>query len=104
MSKRLVFRVIHKLSLLYQWDQPEGHRWVRRHWAVSCPEGWLRESPNPVPFHFKRDAVRCAVALARGCGQPAQVVIHGRDGKIQREYTYPRSSDPRPTKAGKYRE
>lgn len=45
----------------------------------------------------KRDAVAYAVDLAK-YRQPSTLKIHKRDGTIQEERTYPRSSDPRRTK------
>ena len=38
--------------------------------------------------------VRAVVALAKE-NEPSQVVVHGKTGKIQIEYTYPRKSDPK---------
>lgn len=45
----------------------------------------------------KQDAVLLAIEFAR-MYQPSSLRIHGRDGRIQQERTYPRSSDPRRTK------
>jgi len=87
MSKHLVFRIL-----------PPPERWWTNLWEIRLPPSVDKQWSDQwrLLFSRKRDAVQCAQWLARGCGQPAQVVIHGRDGKIQREYTYPRSSDPRP--------
>jgi hypothetical protein len=45
-------------------------------------------------FETKAQALSRAREMARNSG--AQLFIHGRDGKIQEERTYPRSSDPHP--------
>lgn len=64
--------------------------WDRRRsmWKVTGPrrhaEWWRR----------KVDAVAAARLMALG-SQPAQVVVAGKAGRIQTEWTYPRSSDPR---------
>jgi hypothetical protein len=43
----------------------------------------------------KADAQRATIVKNKG---DASVYIHGRDGKIQEERTYPRSADPKGTK------
>jgi hypothetical protein len=45
----------------------------------------------------KQDAVAYAIKQAKA-HQPSQLIIHKRDGKIEEERTYPRSSDPRRSK------
>jgi hypothetical protein len=45
----------------------------------------------------KADAQRATIVIAKNKGD-ASVYIHGRDGKIQEERTYPRSADPKGTK------
>jgi hypothetical protein len=45
----------------------------------------------------KADAQRATIDIAKNKGD-ASVYIHGRDGRIQEERTYPRSADPRETK------
>ena len=64
----------------------------RRGWKVM-PQG----STNAVARASTKDAaVRAAVTKAKT--KPlAQVRIHTKDGRIQSERTYPRSSDPRRT-------
>jgi hypothetical protein len=42
----------------------------------------------------KADLVSLGRLIARG-SQPSQLRIKGRNGRIQTEHTYPRSSDPR---------
>jgi hypothetical protein len=49
------------------------------------------------PAMRKPLAITMAVALAKA-NEPSQVVIHKRNGQIQSERTYPRSSDPRRSK------
>jgi len=95
MPARLIFRVQH-----HRYKDSDGKK--HAYWAVHFA-GSLRTLDCIAPIGSKSDAVALASWLARGCDQPAQVVIHKRDGKIQEERTYPRSSDPRPTKSGKYR-
>lgn len=49
----------------------------------------------------KADAQRAAVQLAHvlaNAGRLVSLKIKGRDGRIQEERTYPRSSDPRRTR------
>lgn len=49
----------------------------------------------------KQDAIAEAISLAwyfDGYGRDSQVVSHRKDGVIQWERTYPRSSDPRRSK------
>lgn len=46
-------------------------------------------------FDDKVDAVARAIELAKAIGH-SQVVLHGRDGRIQTEYTY--GDDPYPPK------
>ncbi|MDQ7827019.1 MAG: DUF2188 domain-containing protein [Candidatus Eremiobacteraeota bacterium] len=56
-------------------------------WAVK-----EEHLPDPLSTHrTKEEAVAAARALAKQ-SQPAQVFVHGEDGKIQEEYTY--GSDP----------
>ncbi len=64
----------------------------KRDWRV-LPEG---SSTTVARAGTKDAAVREAVAKAK-TKQLAQVRIHNRDGRIQSERTYPRSSDPRRT-------
>jgi hypothetical protein len=67
--------------------------WVRNAWFV-------RRGPNTVALWTKKaDAVQQAARLAREhrtAGGLAQVVIRGKDGRIQTERTY--GADPRRTK------
>ncbi len=45
-------------------------------------------------FDNKEEAVKQSVAFAKAQGD-VSLKIHGQDGKIQEERTYPRSADPR---------
>lgn len=62
------------------------------------PHGWKVTHGEEVLFNTlgqedqtKKDAIKFAVGYARE-HKPSQVVIHGRDGKIQSERTY--GNDP----------
>lgn len=60
-------------------------------WRVKADGGYRASSTH----ENKADAVQSAKDLAKA--QPlGQVVIHGRDGKIQTEHTY--GKDPHPPK------
>lgn len=60
---------------------------------------WVVRSPQAPTIHFatKGQAVDYAVQAAKSLPL-AQVVVHRKDGTIQEERTYPRSSDPRRSK------
>lgn len=45
----------------------------------------------------KRSAVSYGRARAK-LSQPSQLIIRGKNGRIQTEHTYPRASDPRRSK------
>ena len=55
-----------------------------------------------LPHKTQRDALREAVTMAYRhifcAGRLSQVVLHGKDGRIRWERTYPRSSDPKRSK------
>lgn len=77
--KRIIFRVY--------WSERD------RGWYVKVPG-----VTTPIWFHVKREAVAYAITLGRAeveSGGRSQVVSHRKDGVIQWERTYPRSSDPR---------
>jgi hypothetical protein len=79
MAERIVYDVIPR-------DSPGNTRWaVKRRGAERASD----------VFDDKVDAVARAVELAKAVGH-SQVVLHGRDGKIQTEYTY--GNDPYPPK------
>lgn len=75
---------------------------VRKQFHVVPYEGgWIVESEGALTsatFNRKTGAVQAAIDLAHNYGEPCQVIVHKRNGKIQLEWTYPRSSDPRATK------
>ena len=62
--------------------------------------GWTVSRAGSVVEFFctKASAMDVAIEEARGeagHGQPTSLRIKGRDGRVQEERTYPRSSDPR---------
>lgn len=64
--------------------------------------GWTVSRDGKVVERFctKATAVDVAIEEARGeagHGQPTSLRIKGRNGRVQEERTYPRSSDPRRT-------
>ncbi|NSW76934.1 MAG: DUF2188 domain-containing protein [Candidatus Atribacteria bacterium] len=59
----------------------------KKGWRINMPE------KGDKIFATKKEAVKEAISIAR-TSQPSQLVIHGRDGKIQEERTYGR--DPYP--------
>ena len=69
-------------------------------WRVKLNGKAIPDAQRPIK-HTRGNtdfgAVDIAIYLARR-NQPSQVIIHKMDGKIQKERTYPRSSDPRRTK------
>lgn len=73
------------------YDVTYDHR--KRDWRVAA-DG----NPRAVARASTKDAAIRA-AVARAWAKPvAQVRIHAKDGTIQSERTYPRSSDPRRTR------
>lgn len=68
---------------------PASGRTPEQKWQIEAEEDRhvLRE-----PHRTQREAIAAAREKARE-HQPAQVVVHGRDGRIRTEYTY--GSDPR---------
>lgn len=82
-NERVIIRVEHELT----------HWWSIR---VKC-----KQVETEHRAYFKVNAIEQATQLARiiaAAGGKASVVIHGQDGKIKEERTYPRSSDPRRSK------
>ncbi|MCC5033479.1 DUF2188 domain-containing protein [Streptomyces sp. WAC 00631] len=67
-------------------DRPAGEKWQIQH-----QEGRRAVSE---PHRTQRQAIDAAREKAKQ-HQPAQVVVHGRDGRIRTEYTY--GNDPRRT-------
>ena len=67
--------------------------------VVKRPDGWAGQSggrtvPN-TKGATKAETVAKVTAAAKKDRQPVSVRIHGVDGKIQEERTYPRATDPR---------
>jgi hypothetical protein len=67
----------------------------QRYHVVPCEAGWkveLEHSHDALSVHRTQDeAVVSARELAKK-NMPSQVFVHGKDGKIQEEYTY--GNDP----------
>jgi len=71
---------------------------LRRVDVVKHRSGWVAETKGGRTFASgttKTDVVRAAATKARSSTRPTSVRIHGRDGRIQEERTYPRHADPR---------
>jgi hypothetical protein len=74
---------------------------LRRIDVVKKRSGWVAETKSGRSFatgSTKETVVKNAAKKARGSSRPTTLRIHGRDGKIQEERTYPRSADPRSSK------
>lgn len=57
--------------------------------------GWYVRKHNTIwTFNRKSDAIKEGIRLAK-VNAPSQLIIKGRDGRVQKEHTYPRSSDPK---------
>lgn len=72
-------------------------------WWRKKDKMWISSSKggDVNAFRIKADAMKhcqmdCEIAVARG--ELAQMVVKAKTGKIQIEYTYPRSSDPKRSK------
>jgi hypothetical protein len=65
--------------------------------VVKRSGGWIGESGGRTVARAgtKRDAVKETARVARADREPVTVKIHGVDGRMQQERTYPRSADPR---------
>ena len=70
---------------------PAGERGKSSRWQVEHGEGRSRERE---PHRTQKEAISAARTQARK-HEPAQVIVHGRDGRIRTEYTY--GNDPRRT-------
>jgi hypothetical protein len=71
---------------------------LRRVDIVKKRSGWTAQTKNGRTFatgDTKQGVVEAAAKKARGSSRPTSVRIHGRDGRIQEERTYPPSADPR---------
>jgi hypothetical protein len=62
----------------------------RNRWVAQTKSGRTYASGTT-----KKAVVRKTATKARNATRPTTVRIHGRDGRIQEERTYPRSFDPR---------
>ena len=74
---------------------------LRRIDVVKKRSGWVAETKSGRTFakgSTKQTVVKNAAAKARGSSRPTSVRIHGRDGKLQEERTYPRRADSRHSK------
>jgi hypothetical protein len=69
--------------------------------VTKSENGWKGQIVNTskpvVEGKTKEDVVERTIELAKK-DKLSQVLIHGEDGKIQEERTYPKSSDPHTTK------
>ena len=66
--------------------------------VVKKDDRWVGQSTSGMAVasgRTKDEAVRATASYARQAGTPTSVRIHGRDGRIQEERTYPRGADPR---------
>ncbi len=63
----------------------------KKYHVVPCESGWkveLEHSHEALIINRIKDAaVQSARELAKN-NKPSQVIVHGKDGKIQEEYTY----------------
>jgi len=67
----------------------------KKYHIVPWESGWkveLEHSPEALFVNRSKDAaIQWARELAKN-NKPSQVIVHGKDGKIQEEYTY--GNDP----------
>ena len=74
---------------------------LRRIEVKKGRKGWTAKTKNGRAFatgNTKAAVVKNAAEKARGGSRPTSLRIHGRDGKLQEERTYPGSADPRSSK------
>lgn len=73
----------------------------KRYHVSKTQEGWQgkleKAGRASVTGETKQEVVKKTIGLAKKASS-GEVVIHGRDGKIKEERTYPRSADPNPPK------
>jgi hypothetical protein len=75
-----------KETAMARWDVTrKGDDWVARD----------RSGTTHATGRTQAEAVRATAQAARQAGEPVSVRIHGRDGKIREERTYPGGADPR---------
>jgi len=65
--------------------------------VMKTNDRWVARSGGNVlvSASTKAQAVRDTTTAARRLGEPVSVRIHGLNGRIQEERTYPRVADPR---------
>jgi hypothetical protein len=61
-------------------------------WVAKSGRNMVSEGTN------KAQLVRDVAAKVKASGEPTSVRIHGKNGRIQAERTYPRGADPRRSK------
>jgi hypothetical protein len=74
---------------------------LRRIEVKKSRNGWTAKTKNGRAFatgSTKAAVVKNAAAKARKSTRPVSLRIHGRDGQIQEERTYPRAADPASSK------
>jgi hypothetical protein len=74
---------------------------ARRVDVVQTGDGWVAKTRNGHKFATgatKSQVVKNAAVKARRSERPTSLRIHGRNGRIQEERTYPRSADPKSSK------
>ena len=74
---------------------------MRRIDIVKHRNGWVAETKSGRTYasgSTKKEVVSATAAKARKASRPTSVRIHGRDGRIQEERSYPLSADPRSSK------
>jgi hypothetical protein len=80
-----------RTRITVRWNKKESN------WQVAIGGRWTYNA------WLKKGAIAYAREAAQDLSGPsnhAQVVVFKKDGKIQTEWTYPRSSDPARTKGG----
>jgi hypothetical protein len=74
---------------------------LKRYDVLKRGDRWVRTARGEqaiVLAATKATAVRKAAALAKRDSRPVTIRIHGLDGRITEERTYPRGADPTRTK------
>lgn len=85
-----------KRSLIHVVHRKKDGQWIVKFVRVVDPSV-AKPAGGESPWATKRGAIKSAIFWAKQ-HQPSSLRIHRRDGTIQEERTYPRSSDPRKTK------
>ena len=74
---------------------------LRRIEVAKSRNGWTAKTKSGRSFATggtKAAVVKNAAAKARKSTRPVSLRIHGRDGRIEEERTYPRAADPASSK------